>query len=56
MASLSEYGRTAGAVHRIGLPLVWCPMYRPLVLGGRVADRLRRYIAEQTIRPEKGRP
>jgi putative transposase len=40
MASLSGYGRTAGAVHRIGLHLVWCPKYRRPVLGGRVADRL----------------
>ena len=56
MASLSEYGRTAGTLHRIGLPLVWCPMYRRLVLAGGVADRLRRYVAEQTTRPEKGKP
>jgi putative transposase len=56
MASLSPYGRTSAAVHRIGLPLVWCPMYRRPVLGGRVADRLRRYLAEQTTRPEKGKP
>jgi REP-associated tyrosine transposase len=44
MASLSGYGRTAGAVHRIGLHLVWCPKYRRPVLGGRVADRLRSLI------------
>ena len=56
MASLDGYGRTAGTVHCIGLPLVWWPMYRRPVLGGRVADRLSRYIAEQTTRPEKGRP
>jgi hypothetical protein len=56
MASLSEYGRTAGALQRIGLPLLWWPMYRRPVLAGRVADRLRRYLAEQTTRPEKGKP
>jgi len=113
MASLSEYGRTAGAAHRLGLHLVWCPMYRRPVLEGGVADRfhsliqakcaergwtvqakgftsrvlraefphlrsrlptlwsksyfvasvgrvseatIRRYIAEQTTRPEKGKP
>jgi putative transposase len=44
MASLSGYGRTAGAVHNIGLHLVWCPKYRRPVLGGRVADRLRSLI------------
>ena len=44
MASLSEYGRTSGAVHSIGLHLVWCPKYRRPVLGGRVADRLRSLI------------
>jgi putative transposase len=44
MASLSGYGRTAGAVHRIGLHLVWCPKYRRPVLGDRVADRLRSLI------------
>jgi putative transposase len=44
MASLSGYGRTAGAVHRIGLHLVWCPKYRRPVLEGRVADRLRSLI------------
>jgi hypothetical protein len=54
MASLSENGRTAGAVHRIGLPLVSCPIYQRPVLGGRVADRLRRYLTAQTTRPEKG--
>jgi putative transposase len=44
MASLSGYGRTSGAVHRIGLHLVWCPKYRRPVLGDRVADRLRSLI------------
>jgi putative transposase len=44
MASLSGYGRTSGAVHRIGLHLVWCPKYRRPVLAGRVADRLRSLI------------
>lgn len=44
MASLSEDGRTSGAVHRVGLHLVWCPKYRRPVLGGRVADRLRSLI------------
>jgi putative transposase len=40
MASFRGYGRTAGAVHSIGLHLVWCPKYRRPVLEGRVADRL----------------
>jgi REP-associated tyrosine transposase len=44
MASLSEFGRTAGAVHNIGLHLVWCPKYRRPVLNGPVADRLRSLI------------
>jgi putative transposase len=44
MASLSQYGRTSGAVHRIGLHLVLCSRYRRAVLGGRVADRLRSLI------------
>jgi putative transposase len=45
MGSLSEYGRTAGAVHSLGYHLVWCPKYRRPVLGGRVAVRLRELIA-----------
>jgi putative transposase len=44
MASLGGYGRTSGAVHRIGLHLVWCPKYRRPVLAGRVAERLRSLI------------
>jgi putative transposase len=44
MASLKGYGRTAGAVHSIGLHLVWCPKYRRPVLEGPVADRLRSLI------------
>jgi putative transposase len=44
MPSFQEYGRTAGAVHSIGLQLVWCPKYRRPVLEGRVADRLRGLI------------
>ena len=44
MASLSGYGRTSGAVHSIGLHLVWCPKYRRPVLAGRVAERLRSLI------------
>jgi putative transposase len=40
MASLREYGRTAGAVHSISMHLVWCPKYRRPVLEGRVAHRL----------------
>jgi putative transposase len=40
MASLREYGRTAGAVHSIGFHLVWCSKYRRPVLEGRVAHRL----------------
>jgi putative transposase len=44
MVPLREYGRSAGAVHSIGLHLVWCPKYRRPVLEGRVADRLRSLI------------
>jgi len=44
MVSLRGYGRTAGAVHSIGLHLVWCPKYRRPVLEGRVAERLRGLI------------
>jgi putative transposase len=44
IAPFREYGRTAGAVHSIGLHLVWCPKYRRPVLEGRVADRLRSLI------------
>jgi putative transposase len=40
MAPFREYSRTAGAVHSIGLYLVWCPKYRRPVLEGRVAERL----------------
>jgi putative transposase len=40
IGSLSEYGRTAGAVHTIGWHLVWCPKYRKKVLVGDVAVRL----------------
>jgi REP element-mobilizing transposase RayT len=48
MTSLGENGRTADAVHHIGLHLVWCPTYRRTVLESRVA--------EQTTRPEKSGP
>jgi putative transposase len=44
MASLSEYGRTLGAVHSICFHLVWCSKYRRPVLEGPVADRLRSLI------------
>ena len=44
MASLRGYGRTSGAVHRIGLHLVRCPKYRRPVLEVRVAERLRNLI------------
>jgi putative transposase len=44
MASLGEYVRTSGAVHSIGLHLVWCPKYRRPVLVGPVVDRLRSLI------------
>jgi putative transposase len=44
MTSLSEYGHTSGAVHRLGLHLVWCLEYRRPVLGDRVADRLHSLI------------
>ena len=41
VGSLSEYRRSAGAVHSIGWHIVWCPKYRRRVLVGPVADRLR---------------
>jgi putative transposase len=44
MASLSEFDRTAGAVHKIALHLVWCAKYRRPVLNGPVSDRLRSLI------------
>lgn len=44
MGSLSEYQRSAGAVHSIGWHLVWCPKYRKRVLVGPVAERLRELI------------
>jgi putative transposase len=43
MGSLSEYGRTAGAVHSIGWHLVWCPKYRKRVLVGAVAYACREW-------------
>ena len=49
MGSLSEYGRTAGAVRSLGYHLVWCPKYRRPTLGGRVADRLRELIAAKCV-------
>jgi REP element-mobilizing transposase RayT len=48
MTSLGEYGRTADAVHHVGLHLVWCPTYRRPLLESRAA--------EQTTRPEKSWP
>jgi REP element-mobilizing transposase RayT len=44
MGSLSEYGRTAGAVHSLGYHWVWCPKYRRPVLVGRVAERQRELL------------
>jgi putative transposase len=41
MGSLSEYKRTAGAVHSIGWHIVWCPKYRKRLLVNDVATRLR---------------
>jgi putative transposase len=40
VGSLSEYRRSAGAVHSIGWHIVWCPTYRRRVLVGPGADRL----------------
>jgi REP element-mobilizing transposase RayT len=40
MGSLSEYGRTAGAVHRLGYHVVWCPKYGRPVLVGHLRSRL----------------
>jgi hypothetical protein len=48
MASLGEYDRTVDAVHSIDLRLVWYPKYRRRTTC--------RYVAEQTLRPEEGRP
>jgi hypothetical protein len=48
MAALGEYDRAFDAVHGIGLGLVWCPKYRRRTTC--------RYVAEQTLRPEEGRP
>jgi putative transposase len=42
--ALSEYQRSAGAVHSINWHIVWCPKYRRAVLVGPVADRLREVI------------
>lgn len=42
---LSEYQRTAGAVHSIGWHIVWCPKYRKQVLVGSVAERLEELLA-----------
>lgn len=44
MGSLSEYERTAGAVHSLGYHIVWCPKYRKPVLVGPVADRLKELL------------
>ncbi len=44
MGPLSEYQRSAGAVHSIGWQIVWCPKYRKTVLVGPVAERLRDLI------------
>jgi putative transposase len=49
MASLIEYGRTAGSVHSISLHLVWCPKYRRPVLVGQVAERLRSLIEAKCV-------
>jgi putative transposase len=49
MGSLSEYGRTAGAVRSLGYHLVWCPKYRRPALGGRVADQLHELIAAKCV-------
>lgn len=45
--SLSEYCRTAGAVHSLGLHLVWCPKYRRPVLVGSVAVRLKELLRQK---------
>jgi putative transposase len=45
MASLSEYERTAGAVHSVGYHIVWCSKYRRSVLVDAVAERLRELLA-----------
>jgi putative transposase len=41
---LLEYRRSAGAVHGMGWPIVWCPRYRRRVIVRRVADRLRELL------------
>lgn len=47
VASLSEYGRSAGGVHSLGYHVVGCPKCRKRVLVGAVADRLRGLLAEK---------
>lgn len=42
--ALSEYQRTAGAVHSLGYHVVWCPKYRRGVLAGQVEVRLRELL------------
>ena len=41
-----RFRRTPGGVCSLGLHLVWCPKYRPRVLGGRVARRLDELIEQ----------
>ncbi|MGH8991146.1 MAG: hypothetical protein ACRDYV_02345 [Acidimicrobiia bacterium] len=56
MGSLSEYHRSAGAVHSIGWHIVWRPKYRNFVASvGRVSEAtIRTYIDGQTTRAEQG--
>jgi putative transposase len=40
-----RFCRTSGGACSLGLQLVWCPMYRRRILGGRVAARSAELIA-----------
>jgi putative transposase len=48
-ASFSEYSCTAGAVHSVGLHLVWFPKYRKPVLVGPVAERLNALLYQKAV-------
>lgn len=49
VGSLSEYQRSAGAVHSIGWHLVWCSKYGKRVFVGPVAGRLRGLLLAKAV-------
>jgi putative transposase len=49
VAALSDYERTAGAVHSLGYHIVWCPKYRKPLLVGPVAERLRALLEDKAV-------